>query len=58
MSGECDKPHPWGEFLKVRLDVIFWMREEMKRTDSEIADQLSMDEEQVYLIRTNPSNRR
>ena len=44
-------PHPWDVFLEVRCDVIDWMREEMKKSDFEIARDLSMDERQVFLIR-------
>lgn len=46
-------PHPWGEFLKIRLKVIAWMRNEMQYNDAKIAHALSMDETQVYLIRIN-----
>ncbi len=48
---EENKPHPWGEFLKSRMNAILWMKEEMGRDDKLIAHQLSMDERQVYLIR-------
>lgn len=44
--------HPWGEFLNARYKAILWMRKEMNRDDKEIAIALSMDEIQVYLIRT------
>jgi hypothetical protein len=44
--------HPWAEFLEARKKTIYWMREEMNRDAKEIAIALSMDEEQVYLIRT------
>lgn len=47
------KPHPWGEFLKARAEAILWMKNEMSKTDFEIARDLSMDETQVYLIRTH-----
>ena len=47
-----EEPHPWGVFLEARIKCITWMREKMKRNDSEIAQALSMDEKQVYLIRT------
>jgi hypothetical protein len=39
------------EFLKARYKAIMWMTEECGSTDSEIALALSMDEQQVYLIR-------
>lgn len=42
--------HPWGKFLYARSEVIMWMKNEMKRSDAEIADALSMDEMQVRLI--------
>lgn len=44
--------HPWGDFLEVRMHTIQWMRERGD-DDSQIARALSMDEEQVYLIRTS-----
>ena len=56
MSGECDNPNPWGEFLKARKIVIFWMSKDKGCTDNQIAENLSMDEKQVYSIRTNPLN--
>jgi hypothetical protein len=51
------EPHPWGAFLDARLKVIYWMEKELHRSDKEIAIELSMNEKQVYLIRTNPINR-
>ena len=45
------EPHPWGEFLNVRLKVIIWMTNEMKYDDAKIAENLSMTEWQVYLIK-------
>lgn len=47
--------HPWGAFLNARLKVIFWMNKK-GRDDAEIARSLSMDETQVYLIRTHLLN--
>ena len=44
--------HPWGDFLRVRCDVIDWLYQEMGRSDEKIAHVLSMDPEQVMLIRT------
>lgn len=46
-------PHPWGVFLNARWKAILWMREEMGYDDQKIAIKLSMDEKQVYLIRTS-----
>lgn len=46
------KPHPWGDFLKARYYAIHWMRDEQGYSDALIAHKLSMDEQQVYLIRT------
>jgi hypothetical protein len=43
--------HPWGKFLEVRKEVIKWMTDEMGRDNAEIAHALSMDEQQVYLIK-------
>lgn len=43
--------HPWEIFLSARADAIKWMNEEMNYSDAEIAVALSMDEQQVYLIR-------
>ncbi len=48
---EEKEPHPWGEFLKARVKCILWMKNEMKRDDQTIACDLSMDTEQVRLIR-------
>lgn len=54
MSGECDKKtHPWGRFLIARWEAILWMHEEMGYNDKQIAQNLSMDKMQVYLIRTS-----
>lgn len=49
MSFENDL-HPWAEFLYARRNAILWMREEMGRTDYQIAWELSMDEAQVTSI--------
>lgn len=49
-------PHPWSSFLEARGDAIFWLYE-MGYDDLQIAVTLSMDKEQVYLIRTNRLNR-
>lgn len=43
--------HPWAVFLAARSGAIDWLRED--HTDAEIARILSMDETQVYLIRTS-----
>jgi hypothetical protein len=45
-------PHPWEEFLNARKRAINWMHEQQKYSDKEIVFCLSMDEKQVYLIRT------
>ena len=45
--------HPWAVFLNARYDAILWMKEEMGYDDKRIAFNLSMDEKQVYLIRTS-----
>lgn len=47
---ENETPHPWGEFLKARKNVIMWMHKK-SMIDLEISDTLSMTEEQVYQIR-------
>ncbi len=52
MEENKEKPHCWGEFLRIRKDVINWMSEEKGRDDKEIAYTLSMDAKQVFLIRT------
>ncbi len=49
---EVKTDHPWGMFLEARKKAITWMKEEMNYDDKEIALTLSMDEFQVYLIRT------
>lgn len=53
MSGECGSSHPWAYFLNARWKAILWMREVMEKNDKQIAQDLSMDEVQVYLIRTS-----
>lgn len=56
MSGELEdsnNPHPWAIFLNARWKAILWMRERMGYDDKQIAKNLSMDEMQVYLIRTS-----
>lgn len=45
-------PHPWEEYLKARKKAIVWASNEMGHCDAQIAMEFSMDEEQVYLIRT------
>ena|SRR3990167_4061370 len=49
MKSETDN-HPWLNFLKARKAAMLWMRDEMKKTDEEIAADLSMDAEQVRAI--------
>lgn len=51
-----DKKHPWQEFLESRKRVIDWLKEHYQDSDAKIAQTLSMDEMQVYLIRTNQTN--
>jgi hypothetical protein len=41
--------HPWAEFLDARAKCIMYFRRNGK-TDKQIANDLSMDEEQVYYI--------
>lgn len=48
--------HPWDEFLEARTKCIHWMNERQNYDDEKIARTLSMDETQVYFIRTHPSN--
>ena len=43
--------NPWGKYLCIRLKVIKWMTEEKCYTDKVIASKLSMDTEQVRLIK-------
>jgi len=43
--------HPWGDFLDARLKCIAWMHDTEKYSDAEIADALSMDEEQALSLR-------
>lgn len=42
--------HPWYGFLVARENAMRWLREEKKLSDIEIAETLSMDEEQVKSI--------
>lgn len=44
--------HPWQSFLDARVKVIDWMVKKFNKNDKQIAESLSMDETQVYLIRT------
>lgn len=53
MRDESKKPHSWGGFLSERGKVIIWLSEALGKTDLQIAESLSMDEEQVLLIRTH-----
>jgi hypothetical protein len=48
--------HPWAEFLFYRYKAILWMEKEMNYSDEEIAFHLSMDERQVFLIKTGKRN--
>jgi hypothetical protein len=43
--------HPWGNFLTARFYAILWLKDEFGHSDKQIAEILSMDEMQVYLIR-------
>lgn len=45
--------HPWEEFLNARAAALIWMRDEMKKSNEEIAHLMSMDAEQVKLILLN-----
>jgi hypothetical protein len=45
--------HPWDDFLDARVKAILWMKNEQGADDRKIALILSMDEQQVYLIRTH-----
>lgn len=47
-----EKPHPWGTFLNARYNAILWMRDNRGYDDKTIAENLSMDEAQVFMIRT------
>jgi hypothetical protein len=44
------KDHPWAVFLRARAEVIDWMHDHGK-SDRQIACELSMDPDQVRLIR-------
>ncbi len=48
--------HPWSDFLDARYRAILWMKNTDNRSDAQIAIHLSMDERQVFLIRTMPRN--
>jgi hypothetical protein len=48
-----ERTHPWAEFLNARFFAILWMKEKFGYDDKRIASDLSMDEMQVHLIRTN-----
>ena len=50
---ENENSHPWGNFLDARVQAILWMKNEQGCDDRKIALTLSMDEQQVYLIRTH-----
>lgn len=45
--------HPWGKFLDARANCIIWLKKTYGYNDEIIADHLSMDATQVYLIRTH-----
>ncbi len=42
--------HPWGVFLRARVAVLQWLRDEMGESHAQSARTLSMDETQVMLI--------
>jgi hypothetical protein len=48
--------HPWQVFLNARKLCIHWLHENGLNDDLKIAEILSMDEMQVYLIRTWDQN--
>lgn len=52
-ENEKRSPHPWQAFLDARYHAIIWMKDELGYADITIAQQLSMDENQVYLIITS-----
>ena len=49
---ETNYSHPWGDFLEARRRAILWLHYERGQDDAEVARTLSMDTNQVYLIRT------
>jgi len=50
MNQIIETEHPWGNFLNARVKAIKWMKDEFSDSDKEIAEKLSMDETQVFLI--------
>jgi hypothetical protein len=44
--------HPWAVFLRARRAAIEWLATDQQEPDDRIARILSMDTEQVTLIRT------
>ncbi len=51
-----DDHHIWNEFLEARAKAIVWMNKHHGDSDRKIANVLSMDEEQVRLIRVYQTN--
>lgn len=47
---DAKEPHPWAEFLKARRNAIAWLRNEMELGWPDIAQRLSCDADQVFLI--------
>jgi len=41
---------PWADFLHHRARALRWLRDEMHRTNTDIADTVRMDPGQVQLI--------
>ncbi len=42
--------HPWGDFLRARMVVLRWLRDEMKETPEKSVETLKMDPGQVRLL--------
>jgi hypothetical protein len=49
-NSENYSSHPWQSFLNARRNCIDWLKNERQLNNKQIAETLSMDEEQVYRI--------
>jgi len=56
MNNENKDDHPWIVFLRARMKAITWLTEVRGLNNAEIADNLSMDEMQVYAIKMHIYN--
>ena len=53
-----DSLNPWANYLVARAQVIHWLADEKSYSNADIAQTISVDEEQVFLIRRDTQYQR